>query len=174
MPTDARLEYWPKIGWGWELCIDAPEGSALLTWSGDSAGGGIKLRLASCVAAGKDRRNFLRATASADHIEFLFPEAPDHGSDFFNTQACPHTVTPETLARFKAILAAALDSGTLAPEAAQDATNMIALFDNVKLERLWLAGGEGNAESWSVRCKDISHTIPETNPNFPEHLKSGR
>jgi hypothetical protein len=172
VPADAKLEYWPKIGWGWELCIDASADSTFFTWSAEGGGGPfIRVRQAAC-AAGKDPRDVLRVEGSAQGVEFLFPEAPDTGAEM-GGEACPYPVPPETLARFSAALEAAISSGKLTPEAVAEATGMMAQLGQVKLERLWLSGGVGNADAWSLRCKEISKVIPETSPVFPDALKTG-
>lgn len=174
VPAEAKLEYWPKIGWVWELCLDAPDGSAFFTWSDDGDGGPfIRLRPLSCTTAEKDGRDFLRAVGSEQSVEFLFPAAPNRGQDLFGG-ACPQTLSLQDISEFKATLRTAAASGKLTPEAAESATGMIARLDGIRPEGLRLAGGEGSVDNWSVRCADSSRGIPEKSLESPEHLETGQ
>jgi len=156
IPADAKLENWPKIGWGWELCLDQAGGSAYFTWDAeDSSGPFIRVREATC-AAGGDPRDILRVEGSAQ-LDFLFPEAPGNGAEFADG-ACPHRVSPEALARFGNTLEAAIESGRLTPEAAGEAAHMRAAIAQVDPERLALVGSMGNANGWSLRCRPEAST----------------
>jgi hypothetical protein len=155
VPEKASLEYWPKIGWGWELCIDGPQGSALLSWSNGS-GPFTKLRPASCKDAAHDRRDFLRVEGSGRRVEFLFPESPDDFGLGSDQRACPHSVPPEALAEFRSTLEAARMSPALTPEAAAATDRLIETLQSVRTEDLQLSGGIGNADSWSVLCTPAS------------------
>lgn len=151
IPEDAQLVNWPKIGWGWELCIDAAGGSALFSWDAEHVGGPfIRVRQAAC-AAGSDPRDVLRVEGSAP-VEFLFPEARSKGAEF-ETGACPHQMSPEALAQLGEILEAGIASGRLTPEAASAAGSMLDDLAGVNPARLALAGGMGNANAWSFRCR---------------------
>ena len=152
IPAEAKLEHWPKIGWGWALCLDAASDSALFTWGAEGgAGPFIQLRQTTC-SAGSDPRDVLRAKGSAGGIEFLFPEASDKGA-LFGDEGCPHQVSQESLARFGNVLSAAISSGRLTPEAAAEAEGMQTAIGRVEPDRLRQSGGEGNSDAWSIRCK---------------------
>lgn len=172
VPAEARLADGGKLGWLWELCLDAPGGSAFFTWHAERGGGPfIRLRQAGC-DAGADPRGVVRVEETARGVEFLFPAAVLADLEV-ETRRCPHVISAEAVAGFTAMAEAAVASGRLTPEAIAAARDMAAKLGKVKLERLWLSGGIGNANAWSDRCKDISETIPETNPDFPEELKTG-
>lgn len=151
IPEDAKLVNWPKIGWGWELCIDAASGSALFSWEAEHVGDPfIRVRLTTC-ASGSDPRDVLRVEGSAS-VDFLFPEAPGDVVELADG-ACPNQLSPEALVRIGNVLDAAIASGRLTPGAATVAERMLAVITRVNPASLRLAGSMGNNNGWSVRCR---------------------
>lgn len=171
MPADAVLEYKFKFGWDWSLCIDTPDGSVEIDWGdAESSAGNLTVQLVSC-AVGKsaESRKHLAVEGGGTRIDFLFPEAPGLS---VGKGPCPSTVSPETLARFVATLSNISESDVLPPETVGSVQSVQSQIKSFALERLWESGGTGNADSWRIRCSDISHVIPETNPDFPDQLKA--
>lgn len=151
VPSAAKLEYLAKTGWVWEHCIDGPSGSALLSWANGSRSF-TQLRPVSCEAAGRDRRDFLRAEGSPGQIAFMFPERPDAFTRDSSSRECPQEIAPEALAAFRSTMEAVIASDKLTPEARADAEGFLETLRQVRTEELQLSGGIGNAEAWSVRC----------------------
>jgi hypothetical protein len=175
VPAAAVLQYEFKSGWHWELCLEALPGSASFRWHNFSKAPGALITVSNAACSSikyPEDRKLPQIVGDDDQIEFLFPETKDTWGS--RQQPCPFKVSAEDIAAFTATLTEVARSDKLTPEAAATTRGLLNLVESFPIERLWLAGGDGNTDYWRVRCKDISEAIPETNPEFPEHLKLGK
>jgi hypothetical protein len=153
LPELAGAVYWPKVGWGWSLCLDAPAGSTLFTWSAEGFGPHMRVRGQSCAAAtAPDERKHLRVEGDAGSFDFLFPEAPADKSALVTLAPCPRAVDAHELAALAGVLRAAGASDKLPEDVAKEALAMASSVEDIGPDDLVLVGGIGNTESWSVRC----------------------
>lgn len=175
IPESATLEFRPKVGWVWSLCVDAAGGSNLFSWAEYSTTPMIRIRPIACASADEaPDSQHIEITGGPQRVEFLLPARPvDFENDILSGAPCPASITPDLLSQYAATAFEASRSQQLTVEAQAEAREMAFAIEALSIDRLWIGGGMGNGQSWRIRCSDISGIIPETNPSFPEHLKLG-
>jgi hypothetical protein len=151
VPAEASLVFRQKSGWGWDWCLDVPNGGVRFQWGASGERLYTTAIGISCSAPVAEERKHLRV-AGTSPIRFSFPEEPVGSSEPKGGDPCPFEIQPAELASLKGYLLAAVASQRLRSQLAAETLEMAGEVEKAGNSPLEYVGGEGNTDGWSIRC----------------------